>query len=276
MDEVIISNQEKLDELKKKISEQGTQNLHILADFDKTLTTSKIPSIISILRDKNYLSEEYSEKAKALFNKYHPIEIDNEISIEEKTSKMKEWWKTHFDLMIKSELKKEHIQKVVESEDFCLRKNIKELFSYLESKNIPLVILSSSGIGDAIPLYLKKENLLYENIFIVSNMFEYDSEGKMIKVKSPMIHILNKNEASLQQTPFFDKIKSRKNIILLGDSLADLKMTQGLEYDNLIKIGFLNKNIEENLEIYKQNFDILLLRDSSLEPVLSLLKEMFS
>ena len=71
-------------ELKNNIKKQGIDSLHIVSDFDRTLTYAsvggeKIPSIISILRDGNYLSKEYAEKAHALFNKYHSIEIDNNI-----------------------------------------------------------------------------------------------------------------------------------------------------------------------------------------------------
>ena len=61
------------------------------------------------------------------------------------------------------------------------------------------------------------------------------------------------------------KVKNRKNVILLGDSVSDTEMITGFEYDNLIKIGFLNEEIEKDLENYKENYDILILNDSSIE-----------
>jgi len=60
---------------------------------------------------------------------------------------------------------------------------------------------------------------------------------------------------------------------LLGDNLEDIGMVDGFEYDNLLKIGFLNENIEENLENYKKAFDIVILNDGSMEFVNNLLKE---
>ncbi len=60
---------------------------------------------------------------------------------------------------------------------------------------------------------------------------------------------------------------------MLGDNLEDIGMVDGFEYDNLLKIGFLNENIEENLENYKKAFDIVILNDGSMEFVNNLLKE---
>ncbi len=79
--EVIIANPEKLAQLKKIFIEDGKDKIHVLADFDRTLTKAiikgkKMPSIISILRDNNYLTAEYAREARKLFAKYHPIEID--------------------------------------------------------------------------------------------------------------------------------------------------------------------------------------------------------
>jgi len=87
MEDIIISQniQDTINTFKK----QGVDKLHVLADFDQTLTKSfingkHVPSIISILRDNNYLTPDYPDKAKALYAKYHPIEIDPNVSLEEK------------------------------------------------------------------------------------------------------------------------------------------------------------------------------------------------
>jgi hypothetical protein len=52
------------------------------------------------------------------------------------------------------------------------------------------------------------------------------------------------------------KFEARKNIVLMGDSLGDLHMAEGIPNPNVIlKIGFLNKNTEENLIKYKVGAD---------------------
>lgn len=279
-EDIFISNPEELEKLKKSISKAGAEKLHVLADFDKTLTKAFVdgestPSIISVLRDGNYLTSDYAEKANNLYAKYHPIEINPQIPLEEKKKAMEEWWMIHFDLLIKSGLNKKDLEKIAESGKVRLKDGALEFIEFLNSRNVPLVIMSGSGVGgDFIPMLFMKEGKSYENIHIISNLYEWDEKGNAVAVKKPIIHVMNKDETSIQDFPAFDAIKDRKNVMLLGDILADIGMVEGFDYECLIKIGFLNENIEENLEQYKKSYDVLVLNDSSMHFVNALLKEM--
>lgn len=265
---IIIPNQEYTKNVEEKIISGGKENFHVLADFDRTLTKAfvngeKTPSIISVLRNENYLSEEYSIKAKKLANMYHPIETDSAIPIKIKKEKMKEWWEKHFKLLIESKLNKKNLERVIDEGKIEFREGIPEILDYLNDKKIPLVIISSSGIGDLIPMYLEKQNKLYKNIHIITNLYKWDSEGNAIDIRKPIIHVFNKDETVLKEIPkVYEKIKNRKNVLLLGDSIGDLGMIEGFDYKNLLKIGFLNEKIEENLNQYKNNFNIIIKNDS--------------
>jgi len=280
MENVLIVNEKRLEELKKNIKKDGVEKLHVLADFDNTLTKEfvqgkKIASLISVLRDNDYLTPDYPEKAKALYAKYYPIEKDLSISLEERKRTMKQWWTEHFELLIESNLNIKDIEKAVEHQDVELRKGTNEFLKVLKENNIPLVILSSSGLGEeCIELYLKKRNLLFENIHIISNSFKWNDQGQAIGINTPIIHTLSKNETLIKDFPkIFEKVRERKNVILLGDSVSDIEMITGFDYDNLIKIGFLNEEIEKDLENYKKAFDILILNDSSVEFINNLLSQ---
>jgi len=276
---ITVPNPEELEKVKKAISEDGAERLHILTDFDRTLTTAFVngkstPSLISILRDGNYLTLDYAQKASELYAKYHPIEINPKISLEEKKKAMQEWWTTHFDLLVKSGLNKKDLKKAVESGKVRFREGFADFINFLRLYNIPLVIMSSSGLGgDAISLYLGKEGKLYDNVHIISNSLEWDETGNLIAVKQPIIHTMNKDEALIRNFPAFGAIKDRKNVLLLGDSLDDVGMIQGFNYENLIKVGFLNEKVEENLEYYKRNYDVIILGDSSFDYINGLLRE---
>ena len=56
--------------------------------------------------------------------------------------------------------------------------------------------------------------------------------------------------------------RQRSHLLLIGDSLGDLSMGEGLEVDdiNMIKIGFLNDR-EERSKQYLDGFDIVILGD---------------
>jgi len=279
--DIIITNEKALEKLKYKILEDGPNKLHILADFDRTLTKNfvdgeEVPSIISVLCDGTYLTSDYAPKAHALFEKYHPIEINPKISLKEKKKAMREWWETHFKLLIQCGLNKKNLEKVVNSSKLRFRKGVLEFVDMLHKYDIPLVIMSSSGLGgDAISMYLEKQGRLYNNIYIISNSYKWDKNGNAIAIKEPIIHSMNKDETMIQDFPDIYKIvKNRKNIILLGDSVEDTGMIIGFDYENIIKIGFLNKNIEENLERYRKNFDITILNDSDKFYADELLKEL--
>jgi cytosolic 5'-nucleotidase 3 len=278
MENIIISNPETYEKIKKAILDQGAENLHILSDFDKTFTKAfvngkKIPSIISELRNGESLSKEYAKKAHELFDYYHPFEEDNSLTPIQKKEKMKEWWTKHFELLIKEKLNKGDLEKIVKSGNVQLRRGIEELMDLLKEKQIPLIILSASGIGDVIPMYLKQKNINYQNIYTISNFYKWDSKGNAIGVKKPIVNSANKDETTLEKLPFYSKLLKRKNIILLGDSLDDSKMAQGFPYENILKIGFLNEKVKERLEDYKKKYDVIIPSDGTMNFINEFLKQ---
>jgi len=272
MSKIIISDLKVFGAKKQKLVEQGLENLHVLADFDRTLTKAfvdgeKVPSVISRLRDGDYISKDYAAKAKALAEQYYPIEIDPNISDEERKTKMHEWWTAHFELLIRSGLNKKHLEQIVEEGKIQFRKGALEFIDFLHENNVPLVIMSSSGVGDTISMFLEKQGRLYDNVHIITNSYEWDENGNAARVKEPIIHVANKGEIVIRDYPVFDEIKNRRNVILLGDSLGDAEMVGGFDYENLIRIGFLNEKVEESLDRFSQAFDIVLTEDADFDYV---------
>lgn len=279
--EVVIVDEKKLESIKKKISRGGIDKFHVVADFDGTLTQAyvngeKTPSLISILRNGDYISEDYAKRAHELADTFYPIEKDVNYDSEEKKKKMKEWWRRHFDLLIESGLNKKHIESIVKSGKAQFREGVKDFLDYLSEREIPLVIISSTGLGsDSISMFLENEGVLYNNIHIVSNQYEWDENGNAVSVKEPIIHAMNKDETTLDEFPFYKKIKSRQNVLLLGDSLGDIGMVKGFPYKNLIRAGFLNEDVEKNLDAFRKVYDVVLTGDQNFDYVNELVEEMF-
>lgn len=280
MENVIIPNEERFKETERRFQEGGLSKVHVLADFDKTLTRAfvdgkEVPSVISILRDGSFLTPDYASKAQALYDKYHPLENDKTISEEEKKRLMAEWWTTHFELLIQSGLNKKDIERVVKSGRIKFRDGFSELADFLRDSNIPLVIMSSAGLGvESISQRLEQEGKLSDNIHIISNAFEWDKDGRAVSVRQPIVHGSNKDETLVQSFPdIFKTIKDRKNVILLGDNLDDVGMVDGFDYDNLVRVGFFNSKTKEGEEAYKSVYDVLVTNDSSLDFVNRFLRQ---
>lgn len=53
--------------------------------------------------------------------------------------------------------------------------------------------------------------------------------------------------------------------MLLGDTIEDKQMVDESEASNTITVGFLNDKIEQNLELYKKEFDVCIVEDMSSE-----------
>jgi 5'-nucleotidase len=277
MKDIIISDKNELENKIKRFSEQGKAKLQVISDFDRTLTKTfvnnkKSSTVIAQIRNGKYLTEDYAPRASALFDKYHPIEISTIIPEKEKKKKMYEWWRAHFDLLIECGMNKQVIDNIINKSEIKFRTGSLEFLEKLNINKIPLVIMSA-GPGDMIKEHLRYDKRLYLNIHIVANIFRFDKIGKVIGVEEPIIHSLNKHETEVNNLPVYGELLERKNVLLLGDTLEDIGMIEGFPYENLIKIGFLNENIEENLEKYKENYDVVILNDGNFDYINELLKK---
>ena len=277
MKNILIKDKKAFEQKLKKIKSDGKDSLHVICDFDKTLTKAfvkdqKTHTSIAQIREGCYLSEEYVKKSFALYDKYHPFEVNNKLSDEEKDKKMMGWWSSHLKLLVEEGMNRRVVVDIIKKKRILLRKGAEDFFKELHEKNIPLLIFSA-GVGDIIKGYLKSEGLLYDNMHIISNFFDYDKKEIVKGYKSKIIHSFNKDEFAIKETKHFDTIKQRKNTILIGDSLGDIDMAKGLEHDVILKIGFLNRNIEKNKNIYEKKFDAVILNDGPMDFVVSMIKD---
>ncbi|CAI5702321.1 unnamed protein product [Peronospora effusa] len=157
-----------------------------------------------------------------------------------------------------------------------------EIFELLARENVPVLIFSA-GLYDVIHAVLNKEyaktiaKMPPKNVHVISNMMRFDENDKVVGFDGTLIHSLNKNASALVETDFWKQcqLEKRHNILLLGDSLGDSKMANGLDFkeDEIVRIGFLNDGIEQKLDMYLQCFDVVLTNDSSLLPVELLLHQ---
>lgn len=75
--------------------------------------------------------------------------------------------------------------------------------------------------------------------------FSHALQGVLKGFKGELIHVYNKHDGALRNTDYFKQLKENCNIVLMGDSLGDLSMADGVpSVENMLKIGFLNDKVQ--------------------------------
>lgn len=268
----------------------GPSKLQVIADFDGTLTKYNINgqrghTSHALLQQGN---PEYDIKRQKLYDHYRPLEICPTIPVEEKTKLMEEWWEKTHALLVEGGLTYDDIRKSVTNSRIAFREGVIELFELLEEKGVPVLIFSA-GLADIIEEVLRQKlHRSFKNIEIVSNRMEFDDSGHLVGFKGKTIHVLNKNEHALDMAaPLHDTMgtvdgpvvdfaamKKRTNVLLLGDHTGDLGMSDGLNYETRISVGFLNDKVDESLDSYRKAFDIVYLNDAPMLGVVKLITQL--
>lgn len=134
--QVHIKNPELFAQKKQAIQKAGKAACFIISDFDRTLTYGtfngkKTPSIISLLRDGNHLTEDYAEKAHQLFDHYHAIECDSSLPLEYRKAQMQEWREKHDQLLVDSKLRLSDLKDIATNGHLQLRNGVKDCLNKL-------------------------------------------------------------------------------------------------------------------------------------------------
>ncbi|XP_045890718.1 cytosolic 5'-nucleotidase 3-like [Micropterus dolomieu] len=267
---VCMRDPQKVQEILQSMVRAGSNTVQVISDFDMTLTRfayngKRCPTCHNILDDSKLISSDCKEKLKELLNTYYPIEIDSSRSAEEKLPLMVEWWTKAHELLVQQEIRKDLLAVAVRESDAMLRDGYKLFFDHLNEHSIPLLIFSA-GIGDILEEVIRQAGIFHPNVKVFSNYMDFDESGVLRAFKGELIHVYNKREGALLNTGHFQELRTRPNVLLLGDSLGDLTMADGVQdMENILKIGFLNDKVEERKQSYVDTYDIVLVKDETLD-----------
>ncbi|KAL9958350.1 hypothetical protein ACROYT_G035355 [Oculina patagonica] len=297
---VYIRDSVRVREKLKMLYEGGPEKLQVISDFDKTLTKFVINgekgcTVYGVIESCKLFPESYREKAKELKEKYMPIEFSGDISSEEKEPLMVEWWtKSHElltelgikkddlsqivgdaaialrwtkgnELITELKLKQTQIPEIVKDAHIALRDGVEWFFVKLHEKKVPVLIISG-GLGDVIKEVIDQQSTLYDNVNIVANFFKYE-QGVMVGFKDKLLFSNNKKEMT-KDLPYFDKVKDRTNIIVMGDLPDDAHVSASPKDSEVdLTVGFLNDKVDERLHDYMDAFDVVIVDDHSIELV---------
>ncbi|XP_032806955.1 cytosolic 5'-nucleotidase 3-like isoform X1 [Petromyzon marinus] len=257
----------------------GPKKLQVITDFDMTLTRfsnngKRCSTCHNAIESCNLMTEEIKKQMAALKSKFYPIEINPNLSAEEKIPFMVNWWSKSHDLMVDMQIRKEQLAKVVQESDIQLRDGHTRFFEALHQLDVSVFIFSA-GVGDILEHVLNNAGAMRPNVHIVSNYMDFNEEGVLQGFKGELIHTYNKNEGARSNAGYFERQRDCTNVILMGDSMGDVRMADGVPHvENKLTIGFLNDKVEESLEKYMDLYDVVLVRDETLDLVNSILEEL--
>ena len=241
----------------RKIKLLDPQKSYVLMDFDRTITSESSTSTWGLFEESEFVDPNYASASLELYKRYRPIELNHQMSFDEKSKHMEDWHRQVGGLLNKYHIYDETIEKILSnSHGMKLRKGADNFLEQMHMLGVPVIIVSA-GLGEFIVRYLQRERLLFDNITVHANFFVFE-DGKIMGIKQPIIHPLNKF-----QLDYSDIIGNRETGLLFGDQVEDCEMGRGLE---TLDIGFCNPEIH-NLEAYKSKFDIVLTGESSYDEI---------
>lgn len=275
---VHIKDPARVEEIICGLIKGGAAKLQLITDFDMTLSRfshngKRCPSCHNVIDNCKYVSDECRKKLYELKEKYYAIEIDPELTNKEKYPFMVEWYTKSHTLLIEQRLNRNKLEEVVKNSDIMLKEGYETFFDKLNEHTIPVFIFSA-GLGDVLEEAIRQSGVYYPNVKVVSNFMDFDENGVIKGFKGELIHVYNKHDGALRRTEYFSHLKENSNIVLLGDSLGDLSMADGVpNVENILKIGYLNDKVEELLEKYMDSYDIVLVKDETLDVANSILQK---
>lgn len=246
----------------ERINFWDDDSIFVLTDFDRTLTSGNSWGSWEIIVNNAKVSQEYKREVYQLFNYYRPIETDENIDKNLREQYMIDWWNEEIKLFKKYKFDENMINDSLNNLNvMSFRDGVKDFLINMYNRSIPVIIISA-GIGNFIEKFLKDNNCYFNNVFLISNFLKFD-DGKLVGFSDNIIHSFNKNLVNLPDK-VKNSIKYRNNVILLGDSLSDINMAYGINKENIFSIGFLEENINNNLDYFKNTFDVVATENSSI------------
>ncbi|CAJ0951883.1 unnamed protein product, partial [Mesorhabditis belari] len=255
------------------IRQDEQTELLILSDFDYTFSKAydlhgnPLLSTIGVI--DNFLPKDLSTELSNLWANCLIIETNPSMSYEEKASFMEKCWTDAHRIILSAGITKSQIKEWSLMSKIELRDGVNEIANHLLKEEIPL-ILFSAGVTDIVEIILGRElGQSTNHIQVISNALKYDKTERAIGFAEPLIHCFNKNVSTIEQETFSrtKTILSRKNVLLMGDSLGDLYMGKEREKSQgvTLKIGFLNSHNNDTLIEYLNGYDIVLIDDQTMQ-----------
>ncbi|CAH8452789.1 unnamed protein product [Heterobilharzia americana] len=272
-----------------KLSEMmyyGAEYIQVVCDFDHTLSkythnAAKVPVCHGLFMNHHRIPEMSRMRLMELYESYMSIRNYGNANESENISLTMEFWKLAHKALVDGNITRNDVECCALEGGIVIRDNATIFLNKLAQNNIPMIIFSG-GIGNVIETLLTALNIPLDNIRIVSNFMDFNSEGRLVGFQDPVIHSLNKTYKIIQNSEYYETVLSKRTcILLIGDSDNDAAMIDNRQKFSsgqiiVIRIGFLNEKIDERMELFTSLYDIVLVNDETFDIPLVILSSIFN
>jgi len=238
---------------RRSIINGGLENLHVVLDFDHTLTAYLCPSgsgercheCHDVLQHGPYQPKERRETFRAGIEKVWSDQLAGRLG------DLSEWWIRFHNEIVAHRITRDEIRDAVVASNAVLRPGAAQLLDWLRRHDVKTTIVSA-GVSTVIEEVLGREGIdLHRNVRIVANVPIFDAEGVVLGFEEPLIFSRNKSEV-LRGMGFDseeDDNRRRHNIVLAGNSVGDASCLDGMDHKHSLSFGFLHEEVREEWAI---------------------------
>ena len=246
----------------RKLLKDGVEKVLFVFDFDHTLSSSDSAQCHDHLAlvDDDIVKREMAQYLD-FKNGGHPSLRGKELSA---------WWFQVHDLLVDRKLTRVQLSSALKQTKIALRPRAKEAIEMTLTLSIPLTVVSAGlehvidGVMPFRTCSLDDECVLSDQkntVHLVANRLLFKDDVAFSVRPDPPVTAANKSSIYARLRPFFDEVhgRGRTKVLLVGDSVGDVRAVENIPKTDLLTIGFFNpENPWSKRDAFDATFDILL------------------
>ncbi|CAK9053393.1 Cytosolic 5'-nucleotidase 3A (7-methylguanosine phosphate-specific 5'-nucleotidase) (7-methylguanosine nucleotidase) (Cytosolic 5'-nucleotidase 3) (Cytosolic 5'-nucleotidase III) (cN-III) (Pyrimidine 5'-nucleotidase 1) (P5'N-1) (P5N-1) (PN-I) [Durusdinium trenchii] len=261
-------------DLLNQLRHAGPKRLMVITDFDQTLTTyfgkdgqlgDQCHDIILHHLDLSEVSPEVAQTLRELNEWNHITESERMARCGNdplRRSQATRQWFERFHKLSSEEGLKRFAKHCVAKSNVRAREKIQETFKWLETWDVPLLLVSAGLRELLVPVLENAGAPLPSNLSLLANSLDEATVSVTSREK----------QLALERVPDFKlRAQDRSHVLLLGDKPSDCSPLEGLPESPALKVGFLGQPSEDRFEEYLKFFYAVLVGDASMDFVNCLL-----
>lgn len=124
---ILVKDAEALAAKVTRLRAAGPSSLHLIADFDRTLTHPAGATSWGAVARSPDLSATFKAQTLALYDKYHPHEMDPSLPLADRVRYMEQWWQEAHELLLAQRVTRATFANAVQASDMHFREQTTEL-----------------------------------------------------------------------------------------------------------------------------------------------------